>query len=166
VLSARAETLTNISYEGYNVILQLSSEASPKIFSIGDGKPRIVIDLPNGDMNIDGKTLDKGPQVIEGQGVVKRVRVAARDGGLRTVLDLVSGTKMTDHSVVGDVIIIGLNGQVEKAASNTQKVAQTISGPRYFDYSIPYTQGNNQACSKTCYRNRSRPWRARSWRCG
>ena len=63
VLSARAETLTNISYDGRNVILQLSGETSPKVFSIGDGKPRIVVDLPNGDMNIGGKTLLKGPQL-------------------------------------------------------------------------------------------------------
>ena len=138
VLSARAETLTNVSYDGRNVILQLSGETSPEIFSVGNGKPRIVVDLPNGDMNIGGKTLKKGPQVLDGQGGVKRVRVAARDGGLRAVLDLESGTKMTDHSVVGDVIIITLEGQAAKAMPRTQSVAQTVSGPRYFENSIPY----------------------------
>jgi len=133
-LSARAETLTNISYDGRNVILQLSGKASPKVFSIGAGKPRVVVDLPGGDMNISGKTLKKGPQVIDGQGAVKRVRVAARDGGLRAVLDLESGTKMTDHSVIGDVIIISLDGK----AAKRRAAVKPVTGPRYFENSIPY----------------------------
>lgn len=134
VPSARAETLTNISYDGRNVVLQLSGKASPKIFSIGDGKPRIVIDLPNGDMNIDGRTLKKGPQNIDGQGAVKRIRIAARDGGLRAVLDLTAGTKMIDHSVVGDVIIISLDGQITAA----QPTVKQVTAPRYFENTIPY----------------------------
>ena len=134
-LSARAQTLTGISYDGRNVVLQLSSEVAPKVFTIGNGKPRIVVDLPNGDMNIDGKTLVKGPQIIEGQGSVKRVRVAVRDEGLRAVLDLESGVKMTDHSVVGDVIIISLDGKgVVKTAAATKKV----TGPRYFGNKVPF----------------------------
>ena len=134
MLSARAETLTNISYDGRNVILQLSGETSPKVFSIGDGKPRIVVDLPNGDMNIGGKTLLKGPQTLDGQGPVKRVRVAARDGGLRAVLDLEIGTKMIDHSVIGDVIIINLDGK----AAVTKPAVKVVSGPRYFENSVPF----------------------------
>ena len=134
VLSARAETLTNISYDGRNVVMQLSGEASPKVFSIGNGKPRIVVDLPNGDMNIAGKTLAKGPQVIDGQGAVKRVRVASRDGGLRAVLDLEVGTKMIDHSIIGDVIIISLDGKAVTAIPNKQ----VSIGPRYFENSVPY----------------------------
>ena len=134
MLSARAETLTNISYDGRNVILQLSGETSPKVFSIGDGKPRIVVDLPNGDMNIGGKTLLKGPQILDGQGPVKRVRVAARDGGLRAVLDLEIGTKMIDHSVIGDVIIINLDGKV----AVTKPAVKVVSGPRYFENSVPF----------------------------
>jgi len=134
VLSARAETLTNISYDGGNVILQLSSETSPKVFSIGDDKPRIVVDIPGGELNINGKTLKKGPQVIDGQGAVKRVRVAARDGGLRAVLDLEAGTKMTEHSVVRGTIIISLDGKTAMAAP--QKLAST--GPRYFKSAVPF----------------------------
>ena len=134
VPGARAETLTHISYDGRNVVLQLSGKASPKIFSIGAGKPRIVIDLPNGDMNIDGKTLKNGPQNIDGQGAVKRIRVAARDGGLRAVLDLTAGTKMIDHSINEDVIIISLDGQ----ATTTQTAAKQVTGPRFFENRIPY----------------------------
>ena len=134
VLGARAETLTNISYDGRNVVFQLSGKATPKIFSIGAGKPRVVIDLPNGKMNIEGKTLKKGPQNFDGQGAVRRIRVAARDGGLRAVLDLQAGTKMIDHSVLGDVIIISLDGQ----AAATPSVVKQVKGPRYFENSIPY----------------------------
>jgi len=132
-LCARAETLTDISYDGRNVILQLSGEVSPNVFTVGNGKPRIVVDLPNGDMNIGGKTLSAGPQVIDGQGAVKRVRVATRDGGLRAVLDLEVGTKMTDHSVIGDVIIISLDGKVDSAAPE-----KTMPAARYFKNRIPY----------------------------
>lgn len=134
MLSARAETLTNISYDGRNVILQFSGTASPKVFSIGNGKPRIVVDLPQGDMNIGGKTLNKGPQVIDGQGVVKRVRIATRDEGLRAVLDLEAGTKMINHSVIGDVIIISLDGK----AAVTKPVAARVTGPRYFKDAVPF----------------------------
>jgi len=133
-LSARAQTLTNISFDGNNIVFQLSGEAAPNVFSVGDGKPRIVVDLPSSDMNINGKTLAKGAQVIDGQGVVKRVRIAARDGGLRAVLDLESGTKMTDHSVIGDVIIISLDGKVIAAKPRVN----AVSGPRYFESKIPY----------------------------
>jgi len=89
--TARAETLTAISYDGGNVVLQFSSDAAPKVFSVGEGKPRIVVDVPRGDMNIEGKTLEKGPQTLDGQGTVKRIRIAARDNGLRAVLDLQAG---------------------------------------------------------------------------
>ena len=135
VLSARAETLTNISYDGRNVILQFSEATSAKVFAIGNGKPRIVVDLPNGDMNIGGKTLIKGPQVIDGQGSIKRIRVAKRDEGLRAVLDLNIGTKMTDHSIIGDVIIISLDG---KAAVTNVAAARIVTGPRYFENTVPF----------------------------
>ena len=135
VFSARAQTLTDISYDGGNVVLQLSSETAPMVFSIGNGKPRIVVDLPNVDMNIGGKTLVKGPQIIEGQGSVKRIRVALRDGGLRAVLDLKPGVKMTDHSVAGDVIIIKLDG---KERVRKVSAAKKVTGPRYFGSKVPF----------------------------
>ena len=133
-LSARAQTLTNISFDGNNIVFQLSSEAAPKVFSIGDGKPRIVVDLPKSDLNINGKTLAKGAQLIDGQGAVKRIRLAARDGGVRAVLDLESGTKMTDHSVIGDVIVITVD---KKLGASVPRVTP-VSGPRYFENEMPY----------------------------
>jgi len=133
-LSARAQTLTNISYDGANVVIQLSGEGPSKVFAVGNGKPRVVIDMPSGDMNMNGKTLKKDPQVIDGQGAVKRIRIAARDDGLRAVLDLAAGTKMVDYSLIGDVIIISLDGQV----AVTTPVVKAVSGPRYFENTIPY----------------------------
>ena len=130
---ARAETLTAISYDGGNVVLQFSSDTAPKVFSVGEGKPRIVIDVPRGDMNIEGKTLAKGPQTLDGQGAVKRIRIAARESGLRAVLDLQAGANMADYSVLGNALIINLGG---KAARRT--VAATVSAPRYFENSVPY----------------------------
>ena len=148
-IGARAETLTNITYEGRNVVLQLSGEVAPKIFAIGEGKPRIVVDIPKGDMNVKGKTLTKGPQVIDGQGSVKRVRVAARDGGLRAVLDLKPGVKMINHSVIGDVIIISLDG---KTASPKLSARKAIAS-RYFENSVPYPR----LAPKTVLKPRRKP---------
>lgn len=144
-LSARAQTLTSISFDGNNVVFQLSGDDSPTLFSMGDGKPRIVVDLPRSDMNINGKTLSDGPQVIEGQGAVKRVRLAARDGGLRAVLDLASGAKMASHSVTDGVIIISLNGTIPRTS---QAKARPVSGPRYFKNETPYPRLAPSAAAK------------------
>ena len=114
-LSARAQTLTDISFDANTVVFQISGDDSPALFSMGDGKPRIVVDLPRSDMKIDGKSLKDGPQVIEGQGAVKRIRLAARDQGLRAVLDLESGTKMAGHSIKGGTLIISLEGKSVKS---------------------------------------------------
>lgn len=130
-LGASAKELTHISYDGRNVILQLSGNVSPKVFAIGNGKPRIVIDLPKTDLAMSGKTLAKGSLTLDGEGAVKRVRLAPRDGGLRAVLDLEAGTKMIKHSVIDDVVIISLNG----ASAKTAKVQ---IGPRYFENAIPF----------------------------
>lgn len=135
-LSARGETLTAISYENQTVLLQLSGEVTPNVFTMGNGKPRVVVDLPNSDVNLNGKTLVKGPQTIDGQGSVKRIRLAARDGGVRAVLDLADGAKMVDYKVVGSALLIQLNG---KAVSSVPRSAiPKVTGPRYFENTIPY----------------------------
>lgn len=133
-LNARAQTLTNISFDGNNIVFQTSGDIAPKVFSMGDGKPRVVVDLPKSNMSINGKTLASGAQVIEGEGAVKRIRIAARDSGLRAVMDLENGTKMTDYSVIGNVIIISLDGKV----APSKPTVQMVSGPRYFENNVPY----------------------------
>lgn len=132
--SAYAQTLTSVSYDNQNVVLRLSEAGEASIFAIGQGKPRIVVDLPSGDMNINGRTLKSGPQTIDGQGSVKRVRLAKRDNGLRAVLDLHEGASLRDHSVVGDVIILSLNGQAVTKAAGVAITPQS----RYFDDAVPY----------------------------
>ena len=134
VLDARAQTLTNISFDGSNVVIQLSGESAPKVFAIGEGKPRIVVDLPAGDMNMNGQTLAKGPQLIQGQGAVKRVRVASRDEGLRAVFDLQPGAKMLSHTIEDNVIILSL----DVAAAKIAPPVTIVTGPRFFDNAIPY----------------------------
>jgi N-acetylmuramoyl-L-alanine amidase len=141
---AGAETLTKISYEGRNVILQFSGDTSPKVFSVGTDKPRIVVDLPGGELNLGGKTLKAGPQTIDGQGAVKRVRIAARDGGLRAVLDLDASTRMTDLSIDGNAVVITLDGIV--ATKNS--VVKVAAGSRYFENSVPYPRLAPQKTSK------------------
>ena len=136
-LGARAQTLTAISYGERSVQLELSSPAAPYIFAIGDDKPRIVIDVPNGDINIGGRTLKTGAQDIDGHGAIKRVRIAARGEGFRAVLDLEPGTALEAKSATGNIITISLNGRVS-AARVVRPVPKAISGPRYFDNKVPY----------------------------
>ena len=121
------------------IILQFSSDANPQIFAIGDDKPRIVIDVPNGDMNIGGKTFKTGAHVLEGQGAVKRIRIAARDKGFRAVMDLNAGITMTEKSVLGSDVIISLSGSVNAKTPKSAAVRpEPVSGPRYFDDRVPY----------------------------
>lgn len=132
--TAFAQTLTSVSYSGSDVVLSLSKPAKSKVFAIGQGKPRVVIDIPKGDVRIDGKTLKEGPLTLEGQGSVKRVRLAARDKGLRIVLDLQDKASLKTYSAAGNKIAISINYTGPKVQART--VAMT--GPRYFKNSIPY----------------------------
>ncbi len=135
-LSARAQTLTGISFDGPNVVLTLSPAAvkAPHIFPVGEGDPRIVIDFAKADLNLGGKTLTDGPQTALGQGHVKQIRFAARgEAGMRAVLDLKVGASLKNHKVVGETVIIALNGQSAMPAVKPVQI-----GPRYFEDSIPY----------------------------
>jgi len=133
-LTALAQTVSSISYQGSDVILGLSKSADVNVFSIGNGKPRIVIDLPSGGVNLNGKTLKNGPLSFHGQGGVKRIRLAAREAGVRIVLDLDKDVKLTEHRVSGSDLIIGLTG----VPANKASAQPAASGPRYFKNSIPY----------------------------
>ncbi|MDA8708743.1 N-acetylmuramoyl-L-alanine amidase [Hellea sp.] len=138
-LCARAQTLTNISYDEQRIVFQFSSDANPQIFAIGDNKPRIVIDVTHGDMNIGGKTFESGAHVLEGQGAVKRIRIAARDKGFRAVMDLNAGITMTEKSVSGSNVMISLSGSVNsKTPKSAAARPEPVSGPRYFDDRVPY----------------------------
>ncbi|MEP3892297.1 MAG: N-acetylmuramoyl-L-alanine amidase [Hellea sp.] len=147
-LSARAQTLTGISFDGNNIVFQISGDDSPAIFSMGDGKPRIVVDLPRSDMKIGGKTLTKGPQVIDGQGAVKRIRLAARDRGLRAVLDLESGTGLAGHSISGGTLIISLDAKNARTPKAVSAKARAVSGPRFFKNKVPFPRLAPKAIAK------------------
>jgi len=133
-VTAIAQTLSSVSYKGSDVVLTLSEPTNPKIFAIGQGKPRIVIDMPLGKANLKGKTLKNGPLTFDGEGGVKRVRVAKRENGIRIVLDLNQGVEFKNNQALGHDVIIGLKGDIERYATSQK----TIKGPRYFKNNVPY----------------------------
>lgn len=92
---------------------------APKVFSLGDGKPRIVIDVS--DISIS-KSLSR-----DVQSPVAGVRHAARGQGSRVVLDLVTGAKRTSHDHIGAQTFIYIKGKMPLAAAAP---APVVSGPR------------------------------------
>jgi N-acetylmuramoyl-L-alanine amidase len=68
------------SPEGTRVVLELSASTEHKVFTL-DNPARIVIDLPG----VEGQKL---ANKASGRGVVKHVRAAQREDGLRIVFDM------------------------------------------------------------------------------
>ena len=132
-ITAIAQTLTSVSYTGSDVVLSLSEPSKPHVFAVGEGKPRVVIDVPNGSVNLDGKTLKNGPLTLEGQGGVKRVRLAVRDSGVRIVLDLHEKASLKTHNMSGNNLTVNIHHKGEAVA--TRAVA---ASPRYFKNAVPY----------------------------
>jgi len=137
VLGARAQTVSSVSFDGANVVLELSKAPAkaPHIFPVGEGDPRIVIDFAKADLNLGGVTLNDGPQTVAGQGNVKQIRFALRgEAGMRAVLDLNAEASLKDYSVIGGKVIVALNGK-----AIVKPVAAPVQiGSRYFEDSIPY----------------------------
>ena len=133
-VTALAQTLSAVTYNGSDVVIGMSESSSAKVFAIGEGKPRVVIDFPSAKVNLNGKTLKGGPIMLEGQNGVKRVRVAARESGVRVVLDLNHGVSLRKHVISGDELVVSLKGGGQKiSADKPVKI-----GPRYFKNAIPY----------------------------
>lgn len=121
---------------------------APKVFSLGDGKPRIVIDVSG---VVVSKTFSQ--TVMK---PVSGVRYAARGQGSRIVLDLAAGAKRMSHDHIGSQTYIYVKGK--KAASRTSVAvnapvpAAKYSGPREAGPSgipvprlKPYGQGEAQS---------------------
>ena len=132
-LAAWGQSVTSIDYNGQEVSFELSGDTPAKVFTIGDDKPRIVIDFPEASLKVDGKTLKKGPQVFDGQGGVKRVRFAAREAGMRAVLDLEAGAKFKSHRMVDSKLIVKIGG-----LNAPRAVSATSPQSRYFGKATPY----------------------------
>ena len=113
-VTALAQTLSAVTYNGSDVVIGMSESSSAKVFAIGEGKPRVVIDFPSAKVNLNGKTLKGGPIMLEGQNGVKRVRVAARESGVRVVLDLNHGVSLRKHVISGDELVVSLKGGDKK----------------------------------------------------
>jgi len=133
-LAALAQTLSSVSYSGSDIVLGVSKTNEVKVFAVGQGKPRIVIDVPSGKVNINGQTLKKGPISFDGQGGVKRVRVAMRDKGVRVVLDLNQGVSFKNHLISDGDVTISLKG----IGQNIVSTLPVSTGPRFFKNAIPY----------------------------
>ena len=132
-ITAIAQTLTSVTYTGSDVVLNFSEPSKPNVFAVGEGKPRVVIDVPNGRVDLDGKTLKKGPLTLEGQGGVKRVRLAVRDSGVRIVLDLHEKASLKTHNMSDNNLTVSINHKGVAVATRA-----AASSPRYFKNSVPY----------------------------
>ena len=130
-LTAFAQTVTAVSFAESEVRYSLSKlTADFSAFAIGEGKPRIVVDFPNGALNLEGKTLADGVQTLDGKNGVKRIRFALRDGGMRAVMDMDEGASLKSHKIDGNMLVIKLSGvAAAPQPSNTE---------RYFASAIPY----------------------------
>ena len=132
------QSVTAITYSGDEVVLELDGKTPAKVFTIGDDKPRIVIDFPKASLNVAGKTLTKGPQVFEGQGGVKRVRFAAREAGMRAVLDLGAGAKFKSHQRTDSKLIVKIDGMGKAGAASAKGASAQKSVSRYFGKATPF----------------------------
>lgn len=133
-----AQTLTDISFGSDSVILELSAPAVPKIFTIDDEAPRIVVDIADGSVDIEGRTLKSGGQVIQGHGAIRRIRVGARGKGYRVVTDLAPGTQMKSRLVEGRIITLTFDKAIKMTEAKAAMRSSRQSAPRYFENQIPY----------------------------
>ena len=138
--SAFAQDITSVSYNEAGIVFGISGAGKVNVFSIGEGKPRIVIDIPEGVVKLKGHTLEKGPFFLEGQAGVKRLRFAPRDKGVRLVLDLNDGVNLLSHNRKDNELTIGLKGGDKKKVAEPRKTASAgqTPRPRFFENEIPY----------------------------
>lgn len=138
--STFAQDITSVSYTDAGIVLGISGAGNVKVFSIGEGKPRIVVDIPEGVVKLKNHSLEKGPFSLEGQAGVKRLRFASRDKGVRLVLDLNDGVKLLTHKREDNELSIRLQGGDKKKVAEPRKIASAdkVPRPRFFENKIPY----------------------------
>ena len=128
-----ATTLDNITYDGNILSLEFTDKVSPNIFTLLDGKPRIVIDLPNAVLLNDKKGLSSTPRIINGYSDIAQIRLANRENGLRIVLDLLPLAQMLSNEVINNTIFITFDQKAK--TKNINFLNSDIPKPRIAPFS-------------------------------
>ena len=138
--STFAQDITSVSYTDIGIVFGISGAGNVNVFSIGEGKPRIVIDIPEGAAKLKSHTLEKGPFSLEGKAGVKRLRFASRNKGVRLVLDLNDGVKLLTHNRKDNELSVELQGNDKKKVVQPSKIvgANKTPRPRFFENKIPF----------------------------
>ena len=138
--STFAQDITSVSYTDIGIVFGISGAGNVNVFSIGEGKPRIVIDIPEGAAKLKSHTLEKGPFSLEGKAGVKRLRIASRNKGVRLVLDLNDGVKLLTHNRKDNELSVELQGNDKKKVVQPRKIvcANKTPRPRFFENKIPF----------------------------
>ncbi len=115
------QTRVSISYD--------APVAAPKVFSLGEGKPRIVIDVK------DAKAAF--PTILENAVDIAAIRHAKRDKGTRLVIDLAAKGRLASHNHTArqTIILLKPNQSVAPVAVTSSpaiapKVAPIITAAR------------------------------------
>lgn len=114
------------SPEGTRVVFELSGSTAHKVFTL-DNPARIVIDLPG----MEGQKL---ANKVSGRGVVKHVRAAQREDGLRVVLDMASAVEprsflLDPAEQYGYRLVLDLQGSGSEDAAPVTQAAAAATPP-------------------------------------
>lgn len=115
----RAAMAADISDIGISVhdnqtrlFIRIGSEQSPKVFTIGGGKPRIVVDLAKANLSADALQKTGGNNYFTGEGAISKLRFAQQEqNGLRFVADLKPDSKYMSHNYEDGVLTVLILGR-------------------------------------------------------
>ena len=108
---AAAADITNISYETdiklTSLRVDVSTAEAPQVFFIGEGKPRVVIDVKGGSLTESMVQRAKGNKFFAGEGGVEKLRYAPRnEKDLRLVADLNPNTQYLSSSFQNGILLV------------------------------------------------------------
>ncbi|WP_017930747.1 N-acetylmuramoyl-L-alanine amidase [Robiginitomaculum antarcticum] len=121
-------TLRNSGGQTHLIISYDGKVSEPNIFTMEDGAPRVVIDIT--DAMVSGANL----QAVAPSGAVSAVRYAPRGSGMRIVIDLADGAKLTGFTHGGQQTVVMLHGVDDKSIDNN---ADGQGGGRLSESGIP-----------------------------
>lgn len=144
--SASAQTIDGIAVAPYSDGMRLTvsfvdkPNAPDKAFTLGDGKPRFVMDWTVGQL-----TLSQSDKAL-GLGPVRGVRFASRGEGVRIVVDLEQYAKIAARSLNGSRYIVDIQSKSPIKSAPVANGPQIMNAPpkriisasRYFKNATPY----------------------------
>ena len=97
--------------------LYIETQTPPRVFTMDGGKPRIVIDVADGQLSKSLIDRTEGKNYFVGEAGIARLRFAVQKGGkLRLVADLVLGAQYEFHKYENGILEIFVSGNDGNAA--------------------------------------------------